>query len=694
VDLTVVAQKVAIALGLGLLVGLQRERVQSPLAGIRTFAIITVLGSVCALLGLTFGGWIVGLGALAVAAMLVVGNLVQGKAEEVEPGVTTEMAALLMYGVGAYLVVGHAAVAIAIGGGAALLLHWKVPMHEFVARIGETDLKAIMRFVLVALVIYPVLPDEGYGPYGVLNPQQIWLMVVLIVGIGLGGYVAYKLFGQRPGAVLAGLLGGLISSTATTVSYARRTRAGHDSTAAAALVIVVASAVAFARVLTEMAVVAPSTFWRTAPPLAVMLAWTGAVAAGTYFLTRPKKAERRGWSPGLSRPSAGQPAQAGTPTNPGNPTTPHAEPDASGEESAPPAQANPAEMKPALIFAGLYALVLLGVAAARDYFGSGGLYAVAVGSGLHDLDAITLSTARFVERGQVEAGLGWRLILAASLANLVLKGAVVAVLGEHRLLKGIAAPFAVALLGGAALLLLWPVAGSDRSPRSDPGADNSRALAGGNRSAGGRKETLWSRPNDAVDCQNGRGPARRAEGLAGGVRGGADWAADGSCCLLPTGRGTVTAGLPQAPSLCESLVSSCASKKVERRASEPETPDCCSSRHLPWTVSSARHAADGSNGRLQAEGSLVGVCGPALTLDPGCPRIGCNGTTRPTGRIDQRYRGCDRIASEPASSPPVGMPGFFMRLEFPEGNGLEPFALGLHLILGIPQSAHPKKPVC
>jgi hypothetical protein len=179
-DLSLVAEKLAIALGLGLLVGLQRERAQSPLAGIRTFALITVLGAVCTLLGLTFGGWIVALGMIAVAAMLVVGNLARGKAEEVEPGVTTEMAALLMYGVGAYVVVGHTAVAIAVGGAAALLLHWKAPLHEFVARIGETDVKAIMRFVLVELVIYPVLPDEAYGPYRVLNPQQIWLMVVLI----------------------------------------------------------------------------------------------------------------------------------------------------------------------------------------------------------------------------------------------------------------------------------------------------------------------------------------------------------------------------------------------------------------------------------------------------------------------------------------------------------------------------------
>ncbi|MBI1901993.1 MAG: MgtC/SapB family protein, partial [Planctomycetia bacterium] len=196
-ELSLVAQKLAIAVGLGLLVGLQRERVRSPVAGIRTFALITVLGTISALLAAPFGGWIVGLGAVAVAAMLVVGNLALRRTRHIDPGMTTEVAALLMYGVGAYLVVGHAAIAVAVGGGVALLLHWKAPLHEFVARIGETDVTAIMRFVLVALVIYPVLPDQAYGPYQVLNPKQVWQMVVLIVGISLGGYVAYKLLGQK-----------------------------------------------------------------------------------------------------------------------------------------------------------------------------------------------------------------------------------------------------------------------------------------------------------------------------------------------------------------------------------------------------------------------------------------------------------------------------------------------------------------
>jgi uncharacterized membrane protein (DUF4010 family) len=412
-DESLVFQKVGIALGLGLLVGLQRERAGSAVAGIRTFGLLTVLGAVSALLGQSFGGWLVGLGAVAVAALLIVGNLAQIRTNDADPGLTTEVAALLMYGVGAYVVVGHAAVAIALGGGVALLLYWKTPLHTFIARIGEADLKAIMQFVLIALVILPVLPDQSYGPYQVLNPRTVWLMVVLIVGIGLGGYVAYKLFGDRVGTVLGGVIGGLISSTATTVSFARRARQAEQAVPLTALVILIASATAYVRVLTEVAVVAPRALAQTAPPLVVMFVWLACLCGAAYHFTRGEKAEL-------------------------------------------PPQGNPAELKPALIFGGLYALVLLGVAAATDYFGDAGLYAVALLSGVHDLDAITVSTSQMVDQGRVGADTGWRVILAASLANLVAKGVLVAFLGGRRLLSWMLVLFGAALAGGLLLLLLWP----------------------------------------------------------------------------------------------------------------------------------------------------------------------------------------------------------------------------------------------
>jgi uncharacterized membrane protein (DUF4010 family) len=415
-DESLVFEKLGIALGLGLLVGLQRQRAQSPVAGIRTFGLITVLGAVSALLGQSFGGWVVGLGVLAVALLLVVGNLANLLSEEADPGLTTEIAALVMYGVGAYVVVGHASVAIALGGGVALLLYWKTPLHTFVARIGETDLKAIMRFVLVGLVILPVLPDEGFGPYEVLNPHNIWLMVVLIVGIGLGGYVAYKLFGDRAGTVLGGVLGGLISSTATTVSYARRARQAEHAVRLTALAIAIASATAYVRVLIEAAVAAPGMFGEMAPPLVVMLIWMALICGVMGYFSRGEKVE------------------------------------------LPPPE-NPAELKVALIFGVLYALVLLGIAAAADYFGQAGLYGMALLSGLHDLDAITLSTAQLADRGQVAADTGWRVILAASLANLVAKTALVGLIGGRRVLSWILVLFGAALAGGLLLLLLWPAGG-------------------------------------------------------------------------------------------------------------------------------------------------------------------------------------------------------------------------------------------
>lgn len=412
-ELLQVFEKVGLALLLGLLVGLQRERVQARLAGIRTFALITLLGTVCGFLSIDLGGWPVGLGALAVAALLMAGNLARQPTPHDDPGLTTEVAALLMYGVGAYMAVGHASVAVAIGGATALLLHWKRPMHAFVARIGETDLAAIMQFVLITLVVLPVLPDRTFGPYDVLNPRHIWLMVVLIVGISLGGYVAYKWLGAEGGAVLAGILGGLISSTATTVSYARRTAAAPAAVRLGALVLIIASTVAVVRVIAEVAVVAPRRFVDVAWPLVVVWIWMAGISLAAYLVVRGQKIEL-------------------------------------------PTQENPAELKPALFFGALYAAVTLGVAAAHETLGATALYGVAILSGLHDMDAITLSTARLVNDDRLDAATGSRLILAAMLSNLGYKLGIVSLLGHRRLLGGTAILFGLAAAGIGAVLWLWP----------------------------------------------------------------------------------------------------------------------------------------------------------------------------------------------------------------------------------------------
>ena len=355
--------QLAISLMLGLLVGLQRQRTQATVAGIRTFPLIAAFGTLCAWLAADFGGWIVAAGFLSLAALLVVGNFLQAKGGDTDAGQTTEMAALLLFGVGAYLVIGQMAVAVALGGATALLLHYKELLHDFAARIGGRDVTAIMQFVLVTLVILPVLPNRAYDPYQVLNPFQIWLMVVLIVGIGLAGYVTYKIFGERASAVLGGLLGGLISSTATTVSYARRTASAASGGALAALVIMIAAGTVFVRVLAEIAVVAPRHFTELALPLVVMFVACAVIAASMYRHSR-------------------------------------------NHDAAMPRQGNPADLRWAIVFGALYALIIFAVAAAKEEFGTRGLYTVAVLSGLTDMDAITLSTAQLAHQGRLDASTG------------------------------------------------------------------------------------------------------------------------------------------------------------------------------------------------------------------------------------------------------------------------------------------------
>jgi hypothetical protein len=142
------------------LVGLQRESAASPLAGVRTFPLVTVLGTVCGLLAHAFGGWILAAGIIALVVIIYVEKIIEMSKGHPDQGITTEVALLLMFAVGAYLVVGDRAAAIAIGGGAAVLLHFKGELHGIVAKLGANDLKAIMQFALISLVILPVLPNR------------------------------------------------------------------------------------------------------------------------------------------------------------------------------------------------------------------------------------------------------------------------------------------------------------------------------------------------------------------------------------------------------------------------------------------------------------------------------------------------------------------------------------------------------
>jgi uncharacterized membrane protein (DUF4010 family) len=250
------------------------------------------------------------------------------------------------------------------------------------------------------------------GPMDVWNPRAIWLIVVLVIGISLGGYVAQKLLGPRGGTIATGILGGVISSTAATVSYSQRVRQDAGEAAPAALVIGIATFVVYFRILVLIGVFGPKLLPHAAVPIGIMCGAAAAAVAIAWFRM----------------------------------------PDKDADGAAP---ENPTGLKSALIFAAVLALVLLLVEGGRRWLGSSGVYAVSALAGLVDLDAITLSDARLAQSGSIEPGHAWRAIVIAVLANLGFKLGVSGVMGSRRLLLLLAAIFGLQAAVGVLLLIVW-----------------------------------------------------------------------------------------------------------------------------------------------------------------------------------------------------------------------------------------------
>ena len=406
-------EQLGISVLLGLLVGLQREHAATGMPGMRTFPLITLLGTISALLAVEFGGWIVAASLLGLVAMLAFPNVIRMRQKEPDPGMTTNVAVLVMYGVGALLVAAPMAVAIVVGGAVAVLLQFKPELHRFSEKLGDADLRAIMQFVLITCIILPVLPHRTFDQFHVLDPFEIWLVVVLIVGISLGGYIVYKFLGREAGILLGGILGGSISSTATTVSYARQARDEPASTRVAAIVITIASTVLFVRLLVEIAVVSPSFLAHAAAPLVAMMLLTLLPALVLWCRVR-------------------------------------------GQHSPMPEQKNPTHLKSAIVFAIMYAVVLFALAAAKQFAHGQAMYPLAVLSGIADVDAINLSTARLAETDPEIMARGWRLIVVAVLSSMFFKAALAGLLGNRQLLTQVALLYCIPLVGGIALLLFWP----------------------------------------------------------------------------------------------------------------------------------------------------------------------------------------------------------------------------------------------
>ncbi len=406
-----------IAFGLGLLVGLQRQKTDNKMAGVRTFTLISVLGVMSGLLSRDLNNpFILPLMGIALTALLVMANIVKlKKFTDPDVGQTTEVAALLMFAIGAYLVMGDRVLAVIVGGTTAVLLYIKERLHGFIERLKEKDLSAIMTFTGISLIILPILPDRTYGPLDVLNPRNIWLMVVLIVGISVIGYFIYKFVGKKTGIITNGILGGLISSTATTVSYARKTSGTKSIAKIAAFIITTASAIALVRVLIEVGIIIPQKLPQIILPLAIEFFLMALLCVGLFYLINKDN-----------------------------------------KDDEMPEPENPAQFKSAMIFGLLYGLILLAVAFTKQEFGNNALYIVAIISGLTDVDAITLSLSQLMKNDGLDVSTGWRLILLASISNLLFKGVMAAILGTRQLAKWISITFGISIAAGLLIMWLWP----------------------------------------------------------------------------------------------------------------------------------------------------------------------------------------------------------------------------------------------
>ena len=410
--------RLIISLALGFLIGLEREyakRVvdkEEQFAGVRTYTIIALFGFLCAFLSPRFGDWLFIAGLLGLIAMVITTYVMTAKSGSY--GITTELSGILAYIIGALVFQDEILLAVIATVVITSLLSLKVKLHSFVATLTPGEIRAFIQFVIISAVVLPFLPDEPFGPNGVWNLHEIWTMVILVTGISLVGYLLAKILGARKGTLLAGIVGGLVSSTAVTLSAARRTREQpNTSNVIAAVSIIAATALLYPRILLETWLMNRQLAFQLALPITFITL----VALGAALLIHRKN---------------GKETAVEVPTK------------------------NPLNFGVAIQFALAYMAVLWLMDLASEHYSARGLYVASLVFGATDMDAITLSIARDADITNTLQGM--TAVLLATLSNTVMKFLLVVFFGDKSLRKwvglGFGAIFLAALLGMVAMWLL------------------------------------------------------------------------------------------------------------------------------------------------------------------------------------------------------------------------------------------------
>jgi uncharacterized membrane protein (DUF4010 family) len=400
-----------VALLLGLLLGLERERAKKaqPLfAGIRTLPLISLSGFFAATaaekgMPLVLPALLLTVGAFGLASYL--------RATEADAGITSEVAALVAALLGAVVAWGEVPLAASAAVVVTLLLTLKAPLHRLAGRVSGEEVLAIVKFGIVAVVVLPLLPDKPVGPYDALVPRKVGLMVVILSGVSLVGYLLVRILGGRAGWALAGALGGLVSSTATTLSFSSKARDAREQVPALAVGVILASTVLYARGAVVVGLMDRKLALYLAPRLAVLL-----VVGLAFALVQFRRGTRR----------PAEDMKLG----------------------------NPVELGRAIALGLMFAAVILLARVAQAKLGTAGLWAVGLVGGLVDVDSIAVAASRLRQQDLATLDVAGGAYLLATLSNLIFKGAAVVLTAGGALARRVLPCFGVlAVLTIAALFV-------------------------------------------------------------------------------------------------------------------------------------------------------------------------------------------------------------------------------------------------
>ncbi len=399
--------RLAVALGIGLLIGLERGwktrevRPGHRAAGVRTFSICGLLGGLTAALARATGsdvgaGLVLGFGFAVYAAVIAVFERDADRAAG-SFSATTIVAELLTFILGAYAVTGDVRVAAAAAVAATGILAARAEIHGWVARITWPELRSALVLLAMTFVILPVVPDTALGPAPGVNPREVWLIAIVLAGVSFVGYGAVRVFGTERGVLLGALAGGLVSSTAVTLTSARRAAAGEGAPRLLAAGVAVASAVSFLRVIAIVAVIQPVLLRLVVPGLALATVVAGLYAVATVH-----------WGGGEK-----------------------------GGGAAPAEFTNPFSFWPVVGFAIFLGLVMVASRMIGDTFGTGGALLGAAGVGLADVDSVTIAMSRLVPAPLGELGAASAILVAVA-SNMLSKLVIAAAIGRGRFASEVA----------------------------------------------------------------------------------------------------------------------------------------------------------------------------------------------------------------------------------------------------------------